>query len=527
MTLARICTVGTLFILTSLPLSAQSRSVAPNKLAPGGHPSEGAVVFPERREAPGDHGVRLVGQGDGRYIAVWDDFPEAESVVPPPTAEESERAKEVLRRMAAFFEAQDAFGFELEYYINEDGYMSVARPTTDMYRFTFHRPNFFRATRTSSDSGGGLSTIASNGRHILRHAWNHVFVEDAPASLSELVAADAFGQSWYKTVDARSLMSLFDPVALERWIQTVELKYVGVEQYGTVEVDHIVADGKGEVGRFPIWHLYITRCSSPIPVRIGIDYADVNGARGRDRFWDTDWRLTDWNFNLPIQSASYTLRMPEVPLVDSVRRMVGGEPTTMPALHGEPVPPFQATDRLGSTVNSEDLVRGKPSLLLPFADGNAMLTNWKNVDRAIGRFDAGAVDVYAFYTGSSLEGAEVFDAFSRSGFRQRDGWRSVPTVLDMADSRLPLPTRAVYLVDGDGVIQSVFSLYNARDIDVSIAAAITRLLNGEDVARRDAEALAQRVSERRERRRNLEEAFREHEHRLPTEESTRIRQPTR
>jgi len=192
--------------------------------------------------------------------------------------------------------------------------------------------------------------------------------------------------------------------------------------------------------------------------------------------------------------------------------MASGEPTTMPALVGRPLPPFDATDRLGTLVSSDELVRGKLSLLLPFADGNAMPMFWGDVDRAIGRFDAGLVNAYAIYTGSR-QGDDAFAAFDRPKLSERGGWRTQPTVLHVTDRPLPLPRRSVYLVDSDGIVQATFPLRGARDLETPIVGAITRLMRGEPVARQDADAVSHRVEERRQRRSALEAAFREDQRR--------------
>ncbi len=507
--------------LQDLPSGEDStKQYTPHKLDPNSSPLPGEVIFPPYREMelveqPKPKMLRI---GKGRYAMEFQPLPPKTDKEEPATPAEIAEGRRLLRRMAKFYSAQDSCRFKVAFNIHEQGAAGPTMANTPgplNHQVAYAKPNRLMVVKEGSRSDKYHFEIGSDGRNIMRIEGGHVFVTEAPASLGELVRHEAVRPRGFWRLDAASLLSLFDPDSLEALMKPREVYHRGTKDYGGVTTDHVVMKGDRTDEGFYEWHLYIARGDNPVLVRIVPEYErafDPKIVQGRQRFKDSDWRFTEWAFNDSAVEESFTLTMPELPLVDSMHRIFRGEPTSVDPAVGKPHAEFRAIDSDGNTVESSTMAGSNPFVLVFFGDANQLPYVWTHFDQIESRFGAQGVKVFAVYAGKEMTAAEAQAYASKEQLRKYRDFRSSPRVLTDCDNASPYTNinasvrggtnLNAYVVGGDGRVHQVIKAADLKVEDVAVH--IEGLLAGKDMAAVNQEAMADRNNARKRRRADLQ-----------------------
>ncbi|MGF1583301.1 MAG: DUF2092 domain-containing protein [Gemmataceae bacterium] len=476
----------------------------PLKLAKGTNPLPGKLVFPPRPKRP-DYVGRLVKLPNGGYDAVHPELPLKTTKEKPVKPDDTVKAKQVLRRMARFLEAQDSIAFSVDYYIDEQGTMGFVGGNSTVYRFAYAKPNRFLMLDTNSPNPKYRTKICSNGEHVMRISFDRVFVEDAPSSLTELVKLPSVRPISVWNMDAPRLMSLFDPDALESLMKSCKVYHRGTRDYGAVKTDHIVIDGRGKNLRlFHQWHLYVSRGETPVPVRLvpNMDMCFDPKLRNRQRFSATDWRFGDWGFNDPATEKVFAMTLPNKPLVDSMDRIIFGERKEVHPSVGKQLPKFVTRDAAGTLVKSEDFSDDKPYILLFWRDGMGMPGWWPYLEKVEQRFGKKGIKLYTVYVGQKTDKKMEEDfKISRDYYK----WQTDPFVLRCANKPTDIPFMRAYVVAADGKVHQVEEM--SKHVATQLGKQIQGLLAGKDMAVVNRKAMTARNAARKQRRTDLTKAF--------------------
>lgn len=499
------------FLFISLHLMVIAQEVTSRKLPTDFRPVTREVTFPERKKAPESaNRARLVRGKNGGYHPEFAELPRRSSKPIPATPEEMRQGKTTLRRMAAYFGKQGGFRFALEAHLNEQGAMGSFAVPSEFYDVSFRRPNLLRVASKRPLDPKTEWRLASDGEHLLRSSFGRVCVQQTPGSLTELIAAPATETMWHVHLDARSILSLFDPVALEAWMEPLHIYQRGTRQYGDVLTDHLVIDGRGEAGRFTKWHLYVTQGATPVPLRIDLDHEtayDPRRVKGRVRFRDSDLRFRDWIINPTPQAGEFTLTMPSLPLVDGMGSLASGEPKALHPMCGRDLPEFTAIDAKGDTVTGDDLVSDGPCILIVYADSNSLPYHWHKIDRAATRLEGEGVTVRAIYTGRKT-GKDIAETFNWPRMAKKMNWRSKPEILSQCSAPNRFTEDTIFVVDTKKKIHAAYRTRGRYDLEGELVRKIRGVLAGRDVALKSAVELRRAQEARKKRRVDLIKAFR-------------------
>ncbi|MEM9700909.1 MAG: hypothetical protein AAF907_00530 [Planctomycetota bacterium] len=448
----------------------------------------------------------------------------------PPTPEAAATGRATLRRMAEFLSAQPSVRFTLEYDLNRQSTMGVVETgnnPAEYYDFVYAQPNLFRASDRRPRSDKYHWEIASDGESFLRTVGGTVFVEPAPGTLVEMLRRPGFDPSWAYYVDARGVMSLFDPWALAEWTAGRQVGYAGVRQFGETAADYVVIeapDPNATSVLYKKWHVFLSRGPRPVPLLIvrdgdkenywsADDGDDVSNPRG----FDTEWRFTNWSFNEPDVKRAFGMTMPEQQLVESPDDLAHGDRTSLPRFVGSQLPEFTARDERDDIVRLTDFAEGRPFVLLLWNDEVMFHRRWRAASAAEAKFGENRVKTYALYIGRENDPEERRSLFEGLADPEVLKEREVvvpPRFLSRcSERRLLQEMRGVtsgrcVVVDAAGTIVDTQPSYGRTDFRQMTLTSVSGLLKERDVVADQQRMLDERNAARAERVERWEAKFR-------------------
>ncbi|MEM6692753.1 MAG: hypothetical protein AAF664_25215, partial [Planctomycetota bacterium] len=295
---------------------------------------------------------------------------ELEDVASP---ENAEKAIDVLNNMANFLSKQSSCTFVLDYELNSQTTMGVIETRrTDgkccnSFDFKFAKPNLLKISDRKKRDEKYHWEIGSDGTYVLRTDFETTTIEKAAMDFSELLEQDCLAQGWGYSVDARGILSMFDPESLEKRNRERKVYYAGETRFGPIMADRLLiqrTDEEAKATSYKRMHLFVAQGAYPVPLMMVHDcdrpislYTNNEESDKADKYTrelDTEWKFTNWQFNEHFPREDFELSMPSQPIVTRSQSKSYRPKAYLPAFVGTKVGKFSAVDVNGNEFSSQE-----------------------------------------------------------------------------------------------------------------------------------------------------------------------------
>ncbi|MEM7477985.1 MAG: DUF2092 domain-containing protein [Planctomycetota bacterium] len=500
-------------------------------LASDGKPLPSGIAYPQwclnQFEAKANYGT------DADIV----EHVEIEMVASP---ENAAKARAVLDNMTAFLSKQDSCSFSLDYELNSQTTMGViesereAGKYCDSYDFKFAKPNLLRVSDRKKRDDKYHWEIGSDGTYVLRTDFDTTTIELAAADFRELLEQDSLARGWAYSVDARGILSMFDPESFKKQNKGRRAYYVGETNFGSIKADRLfiqLTEEEAKVTYYKRMHLFVAQGAYPVPLMIVRDcdrlisiYTNSEASIKADRYTrelDTEWKFMNWKFNTEFPRKDFQLSMPSQPLVTRSESQEYRRKEYLPAFVDSPLAKFSAIDVDGKEFSSEELLDGKPTVLLLWNDVKVLSVQWKGIDEALAKFESDQVQAYAIYIGLNRNEAEtrkMLRGLLEAEALEEAGYAGEANLLFIKDNRylmqpeIGVMSSWVAVTDANRKVVDVNLGYqypsnNVRDVAQVVEDNVTALLEGRDVVAEKREQIAEIIAAREQTRKYWDRKF--------------------
>ncbi|MEO1615602.1 MAG: hypothetical protein AAFV88_07130 [Planctomycetota bacterium] len=441
------------------------------------------------------------------------------------------KAEAVLNKMVEFLSEQETASFTLEYELNSQTTMGVIEyfNAYSAYDFEYAKPNRLKISDRRPRDEPYHWEIGSDGTYVLRTDSGSSMVEKAAPTLPALLRQETLGQGYGYLVDARGVMSFFDPTAMSEWNNGRKLSYCGTREFGSVTADYVqfeLSETDRKAIPYKRLHLFIAQGEYPVPLLLVRDsdrpmsgYSDDAGNDPNDRLTrqrDTEWRFTNWRFNEKKNAESFRLTMPKLSVVDSLDDMPFGVKTSLPRFVGTPLPAFTAKGTNGEELNLESLKNGKHTVLFFWQNERSFLEKWKAVEAAEAKFGSDRVQTFALYIAfgaNQQQTSQRFDSILDPETIAKAGIRIQPRLFDVTENRFILQaergvtSERCAVVDPSGQIVNTQPGYGRFDYEEMVLNSVEGLLQSRDLVQEQRDSVAKENARQDAMRNEWDERF--------------------